>query len=351
MSTCIINRRCLKWYFFGVHILFFLLSSCSSDTGIDIETESNHIVHVPIEINNAEISWTRSIEHQPNTTNRVLLLPFKKNDENIINNESDNYSPDFSAAREVEIGAAISSFSKLNLLSGHTYKIIAIGYNQTDYNFADMHNPNNRFSIESTVSPATLLSTYLLSQSATSVPELFFGTGNALNGDTLKGEYFKPEQITRVKATLTRVVSGLNIEIKDIPQDISSITLVAEKLVKGVFLPELSSASIIAAEDADLLKTLSTQSPQGGSVSFNHYLLPTFDLNRCQLYLDVSYNNYTDRYTVKVPDVSGISLANRLIFSPNQVIKISGSFSQMNIGFNISYGINLEDDVWDGIQQ
>ena len=89
--------------------------------------------------------------------------------------------------------------------------------------------------------------------------------------------------------------------------------------------------------------------PSSGNLTFSTYILPTFDTNKTGFYLDVEYGAYTQRYTVKVPD-SDVSSGNKFTLNPNHAINVTGDYSKINIGFNLSFTINLDDNAWDGLQ-
>jgi len=337
-----IKYNCLLW----IVGIFFLTGCYQEEELIPMRGKS---ILVPVEINSISIMRTKSIENEPYTVNRILLLPFKKINESLIGNDDSNFSPEYAAARQVDINSNVSGVEMLNLTENATYKVLVIGYNRNDYDFSDPQNVYHRFSIASTDTPALLTNMYLHSESAVSVPEFFIATCFPYDDTDMSSGYFKPIETERLKATLTRLVSGLNVVISNIPDNVTSVSLVAEKLVNGIRIKDLTATTVRTLTDADELKTFSIQAPVSGQVSFNHYLLPTFDTYNTKLYLDVTIGSLTERYEVKLPDVSGISSANSLSFLPNEVIKISGSYLRIQSGFEINYSINLDDNSWDGV--
>lgn len=336
-----------KWPHILWGLLILILSGCVQNEMI--EPTGEEIVSIPVEVSGFSFNQTRSIETQPYTANRVLVLPFKKIDENISTNDDSNFAPYFAAAREADLSSASTYITMLNLPAGSTYKILAVGCNAHDYDLNNPGSSGNTFDIGSLNNPTLLSNIHLLARSAAVVPEFFTAIGQSYYNGNSAGAYFKPEQINSIKINLTRLVSGLNIEIANVPDYITSITLVAEKLVKGV-QPISGAATVVQASgDADNLKTFSTQLPVSGRVSFNHYILPTMDVNKTKLYLDVQYGIFKDRYVIKIPDTAGVSSQNSLIFMPNHVIKISGDYANINFGFSLLYTINLDDNSWDGL--
>lgn len=45
----------------------------------------------------------------------------------------------------------------------------------------------------------------------------------------------------------------------------------------------------------------------------------------------MSYGIFTERYTVKLPDTPGVVSGNRIIFTPNHWVKVTGSYANINI--------------------
>ena len=168
---------------------------------------------------------------------------------------------------------------------------------------------------------------------------------------TITGPTFKPSQINNVKGTLVRLVSGLSLQINNVPNYVKSISLIAERLVTGIRASDAAPMTWQTAGDASQ-KTLGTKTPVAGTVNFNLFMLPTTAARSTLLYLDVAYGNgFTERYTVKVPDSAGVASGNRITFDSNHWVKITGDYSSVNLGFTLTGNINLDDNAWDGIQQ
>lgn len=335
----------VKWKYLTFIVIIFVLFACNQDE--DLDRPDKQTIAVPIEISSLTMNTTKSIDTQPHSVNRVLLMPFKKINESIATNDDSNFSLDQAAVKQVEFNYSPAYLTMLNLTQGSTYKILVIGYNSNDY---DINNPDldEKFDL-SYFDPYILDVLYYHAISAADISDFFTATGMSFNGDAETGEYFKPEDIKTLKANLIRSVSGLSLEINDIPDYVTSVTLVAEKLVRSVFLPDLEFLEVVYEYENDTLKTFSTQIPDAGHVSFDHYLLPTFDVNSTRFYLDIRLGSITERYLVIVNDVAGVSSGNSISFYPNQVVKIVGNYSSINLGFTLSYSINLDDDSWDGI--
>ncbi len=333
-----------------------VLTGCSKDEDYGkTGTQTAQKVSIPIEINSSQLSLLRSIEEQPYTIDRALILSYKKTDESMTNDDI-NFELDISllAAAQVNLDGLVTHKAMLEFISGSTYKVLVLGFNQND---GGIESATPKFNIGGAGNSTFATEEILLQKSPADVPELFTGVCQSYityNEISPTGEYFKPEEITILKATITRLVSGLNLEITNIPDSISSISLVAETLVERIHPISYVASSAYRwspDNDNDDKTTFSTQVPVNGSVSFNHFLFPTFDTNKTKLYLDVQSTNQTKRFLVKVNDVPGVSSDNSIIFTPNDVVKISGDYSKIDFGFIIELAtINLDDNDWDGLE-
>lgn len=337
--------KSLRCQYLILYTVFSLLIGCSQNEEL-VHTD-NKTIEVPIEIQGLPLNQTKSIDTEAHTVNRVLILPFKKIDESILSNDDSNFNLDQVNIKQVEMSSSPSYYTMLSLVAGSTYKVFAIGYNNINYDF---DNPTSGRKFELLYLQPNVFSTlYYSALSAADISDIFTGLGSSYRGEEEIGLYFKPENIKTLKFVLARSVSGLNIEIADVPTYVTSITLVAERLVQSIYLTDLTAISTQAESASDILKTFSTQNPVAGAINFNHYLLPTFDANKTKLYLDVRLGSILERYLVKVNNVANVSSANSISFYPNQVVKISGNYSSINLGFTLNYSINLDDDNWDGI--
>lgn len=339
-----VNRM---FYFLMLLLGTLFLGGCSADDDLPTVPPEN-TVPVRFEIKSENLAFTRAPGDATLSVNRILILPFIKTNES-QGNTPGNFTPVYSAARQLNVPSFVAVTTMLNLLPASTYQIAVIGYNQSDYDFANSSNPLRRFDIGSATTPTTLANLYLKPVSPVSVPEFFSCLGNAYSGGVLQGTAFKPGQINYVTGNLTRIVSGLSLSLTGIPGYISSVTLVAERLATAAKATDGTPLSGQTAGDAGL-KTFETQVPVAGAVNFKTYLLPTQEARNTLLYLDVKYGAVTERYTVKVSDMEGVSDNNRITFTPNHWVKITGTYAAINLGFTISDNINLDDGAWDGIQ-
>lgn len=330
-------------------IIFATLYSCTSYDSyevIDGKTE------VKVEINNPDFTQakSRNVGSSIHSVDRILLLPFKKTNEALENIDT-NFEPEYTAAKQVDVNSFPVSTMTMALTSSSTYKIIVLGFNRTDYNMSDPNNTNNTFSLGSTDAPVTLANFHLQAAKATVVPEFFTDVCICYNNGEVVGEFFKPATLQDIslEGNLERIVSGLNVELSDIPEAVTSVSLIAEQLVKAV-QPTNATPTLWQTSDDGEERTIAIKAPSLGTVSFGNLLLPTTDIHSTKLYLDLTYyGTLTERYIINVPDVAGVSSSNSITFTKNQVVNISGSYNSTGLDFKLNATINLEDDIWDGI--
>lgn len=325
-------------------IAFIALCGCTQDDGFIRNDEQK--VEVPLEISFMSVLSSKAIGDPVHSVDRILVLPFRKINE-IVGNTDANFIPEFASAVQFDV----NSFNYANTIpleKGITYKVVVIGYNANDYDQDSPESPSRRFSLKAVEQPELLCHMHLEASDATYIPELFVAQCTSFNMSTPIGEYFKAEDITSLSGGLNRIVSGLTLEVTNIPDYVSSVSLTAEKLVKANRICDAMPV-MTQSQSEGASNILETQIPVGGRVYFGKFLLPTFELNQTKLYLDVSYGSNLTRYEIRVNDVPGISSGNSITFSPNQVVRITGDYNQIDVGFLIDNIINLEDDVWDGI--
>ena len=328
-------------------IVLVVFSGCSAEDNRDLfPTESSIPVHLTISGINC---YSRAPGDAAMSVNRILIIPFRKANENLSNDPA-NFIPEYNSARQLNIGAFPAVATMLNLSPSSTYQLAIIGYGQSDYDFMNQNDTFRKFSITSTATPATLENVCLQPSNATVVPEFFSCLGIGYMNSTMVGPAFKPSQINNVKGTLVRLVSGLSLQINNVPGYVKSMALVAERLVTGIRVSDAAPLTWQTASDGSL-KTLGTKAAVSETVNFNLFILPTTAARSTLLYLDVVYGNgFTERYTVKVPDSAGVVSGNRITFDSNHWVKITGNYSSVNIGFTLAGNINLDDNAWDGIQ-
>lgn len=324
-----------------------LLGGCSTEESRDLfPDESTVPVHLAISGNS---NYTRAPGDAALSVNRILILPFRKTNEALTDDPA-NFVPEYSSARQLNVSSFPAVATMLNLSAASTYQLVIIGYNQNDYDFANQNSATRKFSIASTVTPATLANLYLQPTNAPIVPELFSCTGTGYLKNTMVGQRFKPSQVDNVRGTLTRLVSALSLQVNNVPGYVNAMTLTAEQLVTGIRITDATPLTWQTVDDSGT-KTLGTKMPVSGSVNFNLYMLPTTTTRNTLLYLDVAYGTgFKERYTVKIPDQTGVVSGNRITFDSNHWVKITGNYSSINLGFTLSGNINLDDNAWDGIQ-
>lgn len=341
-------KHIIAAYSVGLLAVVMSLVSCSKDPTDSSAPEGTVAVNVDLGVDGY---MTKSFANDgTHRVNRVVIIPFRKVAENLTNDDS-NFQPAYSNGLQINVSQFPVNNAVIYLSEKTTYKVLIIGYNQSDYDYNNRTSPANKFDVGSLTSPTTLANFYLNPKSANIVPEFFVCMGEAFNSSNVsQGATFKPEQGYTVKGTLARVVSGLSVTISNIPVFVKSISLVAENLVKTSKATDASVLQVQTTGDGGN-RILGKLTPVNGALEFKTYLLPTFDANKTGFFLDVELGSLTQRYSVLVPDNIGVSSSNKLTLSPNHAINLTGNYSTaINYGFTITYGINLDDPAWDGIQ-
>ncbi len=325
----------------------FFMQGCSKDEN---ESPDKNSVAIPFNLNanQKDLLLSSSFDNSSHTVNRILILPFKKTSETATNDDI-NFVPDFTAAKQFDVSTFPTNATMLNLTQGISYKVMVIGYNRNDYNQSNPTATGSRFSIGSINNPIQLDNLHLNPTSPVSIPEFFSCVCNAQTNGSSLGAIFVAQDGIKLTGNLTRIISGLSLEVTNIPAFVDSVTLVAEQLVTAIKARDGVPTAWQTVGDAGN-KILGKLVPTNNTVNFNTYLLPTFDARKTKLFLDVHYGSFTERYMVKIPDLADVSVSNSIIFLPNQAVNITGDYAKINIGFTITGTINLDDDAWDGIQ-
>lgn len=341
------NRTSHRTVFLMGILTALLLGGCSND---DSSREfPGDTVPVRFEINSSQ-AFMRTPGNPALSVNRILILPFKKKDETLPN-DAVNFEPDYLSAKQFDVNTFPTVATMLSLSSASTYQMQVIGYNRNDYDFADRLNLLQRFSIGSAVLPTTLANIHLQPVNTPDVPEFFSGTGKGYMNYTLVDSIFKPGQINNIKANLTRLVSGFTLQMTNVTADVQSITLVAQQLVSAISAVN-GRPLVYPASGTGVEKIIDQQLPVAGSVTFNKFILPTSGALTMQFYLDVAYSTGlpTKRFTLKVADYPGVVSGNNFTFTPNHWEMVAGDYTKIDFGFVITDSINLDDNLWDGLQ-
>ena len=340
------RRTNQKYSLLAALLALLWLGGCSTD---DIPSDSSDdTVAIPLNISHEGLSITRAPGNATHSVNRILILPFKKTNE-LLTNDAANFAAEYSAARQVDVNTFPYMGAMLNLTAGSTYQVMVLGYNQNDYDFANPSLVTRHFDIGLTGMPTTLADMSVKLISILNVPEFFSCMATGYLNSASIGGVFKPLLINKLQGNLTRLSSALTLDITNIPSYVTSISLTAEQLVTAIKATDGTPVAWQTAGDANA-KLLGTLSPVSGRVTFSSFILPTLDARKTLLYLDVLSGSNSQRYTVKLADTPGVVSGNRIIFSPNHWVNITGNYSTIEQGFALNNDINLDDNNWDGLQ-
>lgn len=336
----------VKNHLYIILLGIIILSSCSDDNeNLKIRYKEGAPVTIDIDIVQSLYVQPREINSSDEiTVNRILIIPFVKTSESLDNSDF-NFVPDFNLIKQIDLDSFPYFSSKLTLLSSHTYIVYAIGCNSADFDFNSQDSLQNKFSIGANDTPLTLGNFHIETTNILDVPELFTGIGEGYNISTTTGNYFQPENITNLKIELKRMVGKLTLEITEIPENVISISLLTDKLVKAI---RISDGEASLWNDNDI-EEMDTAIPSGAKISISKFVLPTYVLHAPAFYLDIITSNYRQTFNVNIPDIEGVSENNRVVFVPNHEVRISGSYDKVNSEFVVNKSINIGEDEWNGI--
>lgn len=330
----------------GITVLF--LFACSR---LEVpEQEGDGLV--PVEITVGKVAVSEALPDSraaASPVSRILVLPFQKLNTALPDSQADNFIPAWNFARQWDVNAFPAESLSLKLAKSFTYKVLVIGYRQSDYNYYSPGAVSNLVELAVQPAPSSLANFRFMPKSPARVPEFFTCVLTASQNGIPIGTVFTPGETTNISLSgqLKRFVSGLNVSVTNIPGYVKSMTLTAEKMVKSIQVNDTVAVAVQVPGDQDS-RVIQKLIPVSGSVNFTTILLPTLNVNKSKYYLIVEYDSTTETYTINVPD-SEVSQSNSIILLPNGTVNITGSYSLINIGFEISRTIDLDDDSWDGV--
>lgn len=330
----------------GIIVLFLLACSRLEVPG----QAGDGLVPIEITVGKAAISEALSgIRAAASPVSRILVLPFQKLNTALPDSRADNFIPAWSFARQWDVNAFPAESLSLKLPKSFTYKVLVIGYRQSDYNYYSPGAAANLVELAVQPVPSSLANFRFMPKSPARVPEFFTCVLTASHNGQSIGTVFTPGETTNISLSgqLKRFVSGLNVSVTNIPGYVKSMTLTAEKMVKSIQVNDTVAVAVQVLGDQDN-RVIQKLTPVSGSVNFTTILLPTLSVNKSKYYLIVEYDSTKETYTINVPD-SEVSQSNSIILLPNGTVNITGSYSLINIGFEISRTIDLDDDSWDGV--
>lgn len=330
----------------GIIVVF--LFACSR---LDVPGQSeDDLVPVKVRVEKTAMLSTLSGGRAADSpVNRILVLPFQKLNPALPDSQTNNFIPAWNFAKQWDVNAFPAESLTLGLAKSFTYKVLVIGYKQSDYDYYSPNALSNLVELAVQPTPASLTNFLFAPKSPAKVPEFFTSVLVASQNGTTIGTVFTPEETTDISLSgqLKRFVSGLTVSVTNIPGYVKSMTLTAEKMVKSVQVNDTVAVAVQVAGDQES-RVIQKLTPVGGVANFSTILLPTLNVNKSKYYLIVEYDSTAETYTINVPD-SSVSQGNSIILLPNGIVNITGNYNLINIGFEISGTINLDDDAWDGI--
>ena len=335
-------------YVLSLGIVLMFLSACSRSE--DLEQPESDLAQLDLSVG-SEILFSSAFSTRAPaySVNRILVLPFQKLNAALPDDRADNYVPAWNFAHQWDVSSFPTQSLTLKLLKSFTYKILVIGYKQTDYDYYNQNTVANLVELASQPTPTTLANFQLAPKSPTVVPEFYTCLCTATVNGILSGTAFTPSDASTISLSgqLRRFVSGLTVSVTNVPSFVKSMTLTAGNLVKVVQVNDTIATSVQVPGD-NQSRVLQKLTPTSGNVNFSVFLLPTQNVNKTTFSLVVRYGSTSETYLIKVPD-SQVSQSNNVILRPNGIVNISGDYSKINLGFQICRTIDLDDNAWDGV--
>ncbi len=326
-------------------LVLCLLASCVKTERLAPEQPQEQLVAVNLDLSaGGSLAATRAFSDTGTSrVDRVLILPFAKTNEALPDDDA-NFVLDYSLIRQIDLADPLPNEGKLAvslfLQPDVSYKIAALGFGQQDFDYADLTNPNATLLMVVMKGVEMKLSDFMIQTfSMAHRPELF-GCMCHEGGDE-NDTVFNASGSTALAGTLTRMVGGFSVRITDIPDYVTSISLIPKDLTVTVNLYGVPAYTLGEPYYGLTLETLEPDA--SGTVEFEEFLFAAFD--PMSFRLDVMLGTSIESYTVTTN--SGVTT---FPIAPNQAINLSGSYAEaINFGFTAANTINLDDDAWDGL--
>lgn len=334
------NMKAGKRHIRGLIILLIGISSCSVIESQDNQglTETNLFLEI-----SHMTKASSDIGTPTHSVDRILVIPFQKNNLSLPDKQLNNFTPDWSLARQFDIAKFPTKSLSFLLKGSRTYKVLIIGYNHADYDHNNPTASTNRVVLNSQPLPTTLANFQLYPKLPNEVPEFFICYAETSGGNTV----FIPTSGSNLKGKLGRIISALGVKVTNIPGYVKSVSLLADNMIKAIRLSD-TTVSVIQVPGDNESRIIRKQNVSNGTVDFGEYLLPTGTANKMTIYLDISLGTLTQRYQMNIAN-SEVSEGGKLILPSNHAVRINASYNKINYGFVVTEVINLEDNTWDGI--
>lgn len=358
-------KHILKYSFVG---LLLLITSCSNEELLsDKADKENGVVSIHV-TNIIPNTSTRGLTPDDQATckvNQVQLLIFKDNGTETYLYDSEDfitsaYTEKTTTGTVQHNGDKVSCQivtrefrKKVTLAENETYLIMALAYEAENAQIASAPYTLNLEAGKTSHTDAQLSITASADvNSPKSAPELFFTNGCKGNDD--KVLITTATAADGIKGTLSRVVGGFRMTITDVPENIASLRLMAERI--AVTQPMSGNYPFLRPVDYAYGCCVANTSPENGTALFDLFLLSVPD---SYFYVDaISKDGTFTRYLIKCEDKdSGIIgptgikdhfvKDNKFNILKNRLLRLQGPFENLRTG-NIQIDTAWENDVFGG---
>lgn len=348
--------------------LLLLITSCSNEELLSDKTdEESGVVSIRVTDIIPNTSTRALTPDEPATcnVNQVQLLIFKNNGSGTYLYDSDDfitsaYTEETTTGTVQLNGTQVPCQSitrifrkKVNLVENETYRIMALAYE-----VADAQAISTPYTLNLVVGATTFEEAQLSITASTdidnpkSAPELFFTNSCKGNDDNI---YITTTTAANgIKGTLYRVVGGFRMTITNVPDNIASLRLIAERI--GVKQQMVGTYGFITPVEYAYGCCVANITPANGTALFDLFLLSSPE---SYFYVDAISNDGTfTRYLIKCEDKDSgiigptgikdyIVKDNQFLILKNRLIRLQGPFENLRTG-NIQIDIDWGSDVFGG---
>ncbi len=321
-----------------------LPASCIKTEELAPERPQEQLVAVSLDLSaGGSLAATRAFaDSGTSRVDRVLILPFAKTNE-ALPDDDDNFVLDYGLIKQIDLTTPLPGGASLPvslfLQREVSYKIVALGFGQQDFDYRNPGDANATLLMAVAPDIETTLSDYTIRTHDTAHRPELFGCLCYEAGE-VNDVVFNASGSTALAGTLSRMVGGFSVRITDIPDYVGSISLIPKDLTVSVDVAGRPISTLGEPYYGLVLERLEPDA--SGTVEFEEFLFGALD--PMSFRLEVALGSSTESYTVTTD--TGVTT---FPIAPNQAINLSGSYSDIGLGFTAANTIDLDDNAWDGL--
>ncbi len=314
-----------------------MLGSCQR-----VDPASGERVEIDMRIGADKAIHTRAFSNDdPLTVDRIVVLPFTKN------NAAAEANSNYRAAPELAVQIDVDQFPVTNLrlfLSPFsTCRLVVLGFNRQDYDFYNRNPSTDDIVIDWSGTLADLnIEDRAAAKGTAQTAELFYDLSDP----------FVPSGGTSVSALLERIVGGISITLTSVPAGVEMRLFHTTPLTTRWMV-----TAAAAAGNVDTTGSYYVMTNQGGGVSYyQRYYFPTAGT---PVTMDLQAVDTSDP-SAETP-IARVQVAtsegNRFEVEANYATNLSGDYRSVILGQELfvanptDENIHIDDDNWDGVDE